>query len=150
MLSHKQREKDLGEDRIRRTARAIFKPPWIFNEPSLWPRVRNSMGMVPARRPDMSATARLIPAVVRPAWRWTVAGICASLIALGFGLFALRPRPAGHRAGLISAAPASGPGPRIEILSSRWGGRLATAFLYQTQGASYVWIVPPGGPGRQK
>jgi len=139
------------EEKILHTAAELFRPPWLQDEPSLWPGIQKAMAAPAAKERSAPRECRIrafsFPA---SAWKWSAAALGIGLIALGLALVGLRSRILRPEAQAAPALMAVGLGPRIEILSSVLAGSPAIAFLFQTEGTSYVWLAPEKGKGKAK
>jgi hypothetical protein len=155
MLEKKKRPHSEDEDEILHTAAELFRPPWLQDEPSLWPRVQKAMA-APAEGERSAPRKHRIPAFSFPAsasasaWKWSAAALGIGLISLGLALVGLRSHIARPGTQSTPALMAAGLGPRIEILSSVLAGSPAKSFLFQTEGTSYVWLAPEKGKGKAK
>ena len=128
-------------DRISKAAGAFFKPDWIQDAASLWPRICETIVSSERR------TERLPPEVGRDRLRlrkWGWLGASAAIFILGaIGFFILRhhgrnipepgPTPPQVPAALI---------PRVQVISAEIGGKRAKAYIYQTPAASFIWLAP--------
>ncbi len=153
MLEKKKRNRIVDEDKILHTAAELFRPPWLQDEPSLWPRVQKAMA-APAARERSAARDHRIRAfsfsAFASAWKWSAAALGIGLMIFGLALVGLRSRILRPEVRATPALMAAGLGPRIEILSSVLAGSPAMAFLFQTEGTSYVWLAPEKGKGKAK
>jgi len=154
MLEKKKRPHSEDEEKILQTAAELFRPPWLRDEPSLWPRVQKAMAAPAAgersapREYRIRAFSSFGPASASP-WKWSAAALGIGLMIFGLALVGLRSRILRPEVGATPAL-AAGLGPRIEILSSVLAGSPAKAFLFQTEGTSYVWLAPEKGKGKAK
>ena len=131
---------DAGE--ISKAARAVFRPSWVLESPSLWPGIRRELAKRPGRRLDHDSTVFLKGARSFSIRAWAAAAALAVIASLALALFGLRSH--GVRSERIASRidAATGPGPRVEILSTAIEGSPAKAYLFQTPGVSYVWLLP--------
>ena len=151
MLEKKKRNRIEDEAKILHTAAELFRPPWLQDEPSLWPRVQKKMD-APAAKGRKAPRERRIRSFSfsASAWKWAAAAVGIGSITLGLALVGLRSRILRPGAQSTPVLLSAGLGPRIEILSSVLAGSPAKAFLFQTEGASYVWLAPEKGKGKAK
>ncbi len=109
--------------------RTVATPPdWIQAEESLWPEVRNRIRM---ERPG-PAHPRFHPERSGRRWMWMIPAAIAGLLLVVVG---------GYHVFGPSSLPQDST--RVTIVRAEANGRKASAFLYQTPAASYVWIAGP-------
>ncbi len=151
MPKKKKRNRIVDEDKILHTVAELFRPPWLQDEPRLWPRVQKAMA-APAAGERSAPREHRIRAFSFPAsaWKWSAAALGIGLMTLGLALVGLRSRILRPEVRVTPVLLAAGLGPRIEILSSVLAGSPAIAFLFQTEGTSYVWLAPEKGKGKAK
>jgi hypothetical protein len=131
MIGIRKRKRDLRSPAEARredeAAAALFKPDWIEETPSLWPRIREAVAAsetrgevkIPERRPAFHSFRR-----------WALASAAAMLLLAGI-------------AGRSEVGPAdSGALPRVRLLSVELKGKKAKPYIFQTPKASFVWITP--------
>ncbi len=111
----------------------LVRPPgWIASEASLWPEIEKRM--------DAAArSARPGPRGARPGLLPRLAAAAGSVLALA-ALAVLIGRHAPHGE-FGPAGPAPGE-PRVEVLSVEVEGRGGRSSVYQTEGASFIWLYP--------
>jgi hypothetical protein len=139
MIGIRKRKRDLRSPaKARRedeAAAALFKPDWIEETPSLWPRIREAVAAsetrgevkIPERRPAFHSFQR-----------WALASAAAMLLLAGIAGWLVL-----GRRGRPGAGPAdSGALPRVRLLSVELKGKKAKPYIFQTPKASFVWITP--------
>jgi hypothetical protein len=120
---------------------AIFKPGWIQEASSVWPRVRGQINL----RENEPETLR--PAISPPRHRLPIRALAAAISAffiLGtIGFFLLRPhgRKLSGPESSLPETPAADI-PRVQVISVELGGKRAKAYVYQTPTATFIWIAP--------
>jgi hypothetical protein len=123
------RDLALGEPAARAAAET---PPWIRQEPSLWPRVKAEI-LASRSEPESEKIRAGIPGFIH--WRYSVAALSLALF-IAANLLIQQRLTVSSAPGMTAAAPAS-----VTVNFAEVQGKKARHHIFQTSSGSYIWFV---------
>lgn len=125
------RDLALGEP----TARAAAEiPPWIRQEPSLWPRVKAKI-LASRSEPESEKIRAGAPGFIH--WRYAVAALSLALF-IAANLLIQQRSTVSSAPGMTAAAPAAA---SVTVNFAEVQGKKARHHIFQTPSGSYIWFA---------
>ena len=123
------RDLALGEP----AARAVAEiPPWIRQEPSLWPRVKAEI-LASRSEPESEKIRAGVPGFIH--WRYAVVALSLALF-IAANLLIQQRFTVSSAPAMSAAAPAG-----VTVNFAEVQGKKARHHIYQTSSGSYIWFV---------
>jgi hypothetical protein len=116
------------------------RPDWVNKETSLWQQVNEKIASQETQKPQFKLKESRTTMTLR---RWSWAAGAVVLIIIGISILSHKhsQRNVAWKAEALSHVQKS-ENQKAGIVVAEVGGRTATAYIYQTRIATYIWFAP--------